>query len=248
MRVAGGEIEMAVRADGAGRAGGDAELAFKTRIKVKRLGVGRDLGRDDNRSEQHEAAEARMNHIAMDAHLPETGCHRDRFVGNDPKPAGVPAIGLHRKSGGAPVDRADAGCVECPHDPPRDVVHLVARVMKFEIGNRAHRRADIFPVHPAHDTDQRLAGRKQRESVASMGGEIGMIDRHEADIVGSGFEAQGPQPIRVQDSRRPRVFRERRANALHSRVIGKLHHGDLHKPVYTATYAGVAPARGLRRT
>jgi len=81
-----------------------------------------------------------------------------------------------------------------------------------------------------------------------MGGEIGMIDRHEADIVGSGFEAQGAQPICVQSSWPRRVFRERGANALHSRVIGKLHHGDLHKPVYTATYACVARARGLRRT
>ena len=199
MRVAGGEIEMAVRADGAGRAGGDAQLAFKTRIKVERLGEVATSAATINRSEQDEAAEARMNHIAMDAHLPEAGGHRDRLVRNDPKPAGVPAIGLHRKSGGAAVDRADAGCVERPHDPPRDVVHLVTRVMKFEIGDRAHRRADIFPVHPAHDADQRLAGRKQRESVASMGGEIGMIDRHEADIVGSGFEAQGAQPLRVQE-------------------------------------------------
>ena len=136
MRVAGGEIEMAVRADGAGRAGGNAQLAFKTRIKVERLGVGRDLGRDDHRSEQDEAAEARMNHIAMDAHLPEAGSHRDRLVRNDPKPAGVPAIGLHRKSGGAAVDRADAVCVERPDDPPRDIVHLVGRVVKFEIGDR----------------------------------------------------------------------------------------------------------------
>jgi hypothetical protein len=48
-----------------------------------------------------------------------------------------------------------------------------------------------------------------------MGGEIGMIDRHEADIVGSGFEAQGAQPICVQSLWPRRVFRERGANALH---------------------------------
>ena len=105
---------MPVRADGAGRAGGNTQLAFKTGIKVEWLGVGRDLGRDDHRAEQNEAAEARMNHIAVDAHLAEAGGHRDRLVRDDPKPAGIPAIGFHRKTGGAAVDRADAGRVERP--------------------------------------------------------------------------------------------------------------------------------------
>ena len=109
--------------------------------------------------------------------------------------------------------------------------------MKFEIGDRAHRRADIFPVHPAHDADQGLAGPKQRENVTLVGGEVGMIDRHEADIVGASLKAQGTQPIRVQNLRRwRRVFWKRGADTLHGRVIGKLHHRDLHKSVYTATY------------
>ena len=70
-----------------------------------------------------------------------------------------------------------------------------------------------------------LAGWEQRENVASVGGEVRMIDRHEADIVGSGFKAQHAQPIRVQGQRRAcRVFRRCGAHALHRRMIGKLHH------------------------
>jgi hypothetical protein len=73
-----------------------------------------------------------------------------------------------------------------------------------------------------------------------------MIDRHEADIVGSGFKAHHAQPIRVQGQRRAcRVFRRCGAHALHRRMIGKLHHRQLHKSVYTDTYACIAPARGL---
>ena len=85
------------------------QFALKARIKIERLGVGSDLGSNDHGAEEDEAAEARMNHVAMDAHVPEAGGHRDRLMRNDPKLARLPAIGRHRKTGGAAIDGADAG-------------------------------------------------------------------------------------------------------------------------------------------
>ena len=82
-------------------------------------------------------------------------------------------------------------------------------------------RPDILPVHPAGEADQRLAGREQRNNIASMRCQVGMIDRYEADIVGAGFQAQAAQPIRIEEVRRRRFVLHNRAQALDSRVIGK---------------------------
>ncbi len=68
MRVARGKIKRAVRADCADGTRRHAQLAFQARVVIEFPRIRADLRADENRAEQNEIAEARMNHVAMYAH------------------------------------------------------------------------------------------------------------------------------------------------------------------------------------
>src|SRR5215470_7086569 len=72
VRVAGREIECAIRADRADRTGRNTELAFQARVVINRLIAHRYFGVHERRSEQDEVAEPGMDDIAMYAHMTET--------------------------------------------------------------------------------------------------------------------------------------------------------------------------------
>jgi hypothetical protein len=174
-----------------------------------------DLGGEQNRSQQDEVAELRMNDVAMDPHPAETRGHGHRLVGDDPDFPRKPAH-LHRKTARR-IHGPMAGLLESPDDLPADLVHMVGRLVKLEIRDGTLRAADRFAVHPADEADQRFRGRKCLEDVRPLIFEFAAEDRHEADIVGSRIENDPPQflrghPLSLRQGCPPAV-------SLHGRVI-----------------------------
>ena len=68
VRVARGEIECAIRTDRADRTRRHAQFAFQARVVIEFLRIRADLRADQKCAEQNEIAEARVNHVAMNAH------------------------------------------------------------------------------------------------------------------------------------------------------------------------------------
>ena len=96
VRIARGQVELAVRLDRPDRARRHAELALQARVvrgRPRRLGH---LGLEQDRPEQDEVAELGMDDVPMDAHHPQAGGHGHRLVGHHPHPV-RPAVGLHRE-------------------------------------------------------------------------------------------------------------------------------------------------------
>src|SRR5437899_11301443 len=149
MRVTGRKIELPVRADRAGWACSNAELAFETRVVGNRMGLLADFGVDQYGTEENEVAEFRMDYVPVDAHLPQTRSYCDRLVRDYPH-LRSPVIGFHGKPSRPAVDCADSELLQCRHDPPCHLVRLIRRMVEFEVGNRPRRRPNILPFHP-HD-------------------------------------------------------------------------------------------------
>src|SRR5262249_28304827 len=118
------------------------------------------LGIHEDRAEQHEVAELRMDDVAMDAHVSQAGRYRHRLVGDGPH-LGAPAIGLHGKSSGAAIHCANPFFFQCGRNSTPDVVDLVGRVVKLYVGNRPRRRTDVLTIHLEDEADQGLCRREQ---------------------------------------------------------------------------------------
>src|SRR5262249_13725167 len=130
----------------------DAELAFDARVVVDGPGLLRDLGVDEDRAEQYEVAEFRVDDIPVDTHPPQAGGHGDRLVADDPGLAGI-SVHLHGKAHRW-VDRLDSLRLERGDDPVGDLVDVLADLVELQIGDRSRRAAHRLAVHPADDADE----------------------------------------------------------------------------------------------
>ncbi len=188
MRVAGGEVEGAVHADGLDRAGGDAELAIEAGRVVERLGQRVDFAVDDDGAEQDEAAETRMDDVAVEAHLSEAGRLRDRLVGNDAH-AGRIGLRFHREGGGG-IDRAEAHFFQPAHGFPRNMIHIVISLVEFLVRDRADGGAHSVSVHPDDEADERFRAGEERADPCLLVCDGGIGNRDEAAIVRAAVEHQ----------------------------------------------------------
>ena len=82
--------------------------------------------------------------------------------------------------------------------PPRHVVDLVARVMKFRVGDRPRRAAHIVAIHSQHKTDEAARGRESPLNVWPLLRQRRTINFHKADVLRTGCETQPPQPGGVE--------------------------------------------------
>src|SRR5437764_14775918 len=97
------------------------------------MGILGDFCIQQYRSQQNKIAELGMNHVAMNPHLSETGCYRDRLVGDHPH-FRSPTISFHWKPNSSAVDRANPKLFQCRDDSASHFVGFVCRVMELEIG------------------------------------------------------------------------------------------------------------------
>ena len=158
--VAGREVEAAIHADRFHRTGGDAKLAVEAGGVVERHRDFVEGAVDDDGAEQDEAAEARMDDVAVKPHAPEPGRLRNRFMRDHPH-AGRIGLRFHRE-GGRRIDRADAHILETAHGAARDMVHLVIGLVELFVHDRADGGSHRVAVHADDETDKRLRAGKQR--------------------------------------------------------------------------------------
>src|SRR5258708_4073564 len=102
-----------------------------------------------------------MNHIAMNAHLSESGSDRDRFVGHQPDSWTLKFHGKSRRR----IKGPNAAPFQYPYDPARHLIGVVARVMEFDVCGRARRVADVLAIHAANNADRSARGRKSAQNV-----------------------------------------------------------------------------------
>lgn len=62
--------------------------------------------------------------------------------------------------------------------------------MKLEVGDAARGAAHVFGVHAQHDDHERARLRKRAQNIGAIFGEIRMIHRHDAGVLGARFERQ----------------------------------------------------------
>ena len=101
MRVARGQVELAVGRDGADRARRHAELAGQAWVVIDGLVVPRGFRTDQNRPQEDKIAELRVNHIAVDAHHAQPRGDGDGLYARRPTsfpasgrpPSGTPSAG-----------------------------------------------------------------------------------------------------------------------------------------------------------
>ncbi len=208
MREAGGEIERAVRPDGADRTGRDAELAFEAGVVVDRMVVVVDFDIDEHGAQQHEVAEFRMDQVAVNAHVAEPSLDRDRLVRDDPRRV-ARLIHLHGEAHGG-IDGANVARLELGDDVCADLVDLVARSMEFEIGDRSRRTAHRFARHAHDKAEQRPGPGIVAEDLVALRIEAGAVDFDEAEF-GTAIERQLAKPRRIDRRRRAR-FRPRQGS------------------------------------
>ncbi len=80
-----------------------------------------------------------------------------------------------------------------PRDPAAHLVALVAGVMKFDVGDRPRRRADVVAIHPHDEGDQRPCARQDTEDLVPLLGDLGALEPNEADIVRARVKAERAQ-------------------------------------------------------
>jgi hypothetical protein len=180
-----------VRSDGAHRAGRDAELALQARFIGDRRPLLRRREIGDDRAQQDEVAEPRMNHVPVQAHPAEAGGDRDGLVRHDPGSSGGP-LQLHRESGRR-VDCAVPSVDQCTDDAAADPIALVDGVVELQLGEGARWSPDAARVHAHHVRDERARARERGEHLGALIGHLRAVDAHEADVGGARLEAQRPQ-------------------------------------------------------
>jgi hypothetical protein len=135
----------------------------------------------ENRSQEDEVPEFRVDYVAVDPYLAEARSHGYGLVGDDPDLIGI-AVHFHWKAHRG-VQRPDAPLFQRRHNPPRDLVRLVAGMMELHVRHGAGGAADGLPVHPHHETDQRPRVGKHAQDVLPLVRDLGSPDLDEADIV-----------------------------------------------------------------
>jgi hypothetical protein len=141
-----------------------------------------------------------MDDVAVDAHHAEPGSHCDGLVGHHPDAAGV-AVHLHRKRRRR-VQGAVAGVLQGPGDPMRGLVDDLPAAVELLIGRAASGGAHVVAVHPHHQRDVAPGPGQRGLDVLTLGGQFGIVDGGERDVIGAGRQTQLPQPLGVDDTRR----------------------------------------------
>src|SRR5262249_19470951 len=80
---------------------------------------------------------------------------RDGFVRHNPDGASIGLVHLHGKAHGR-IHGADSASLEFGNDRRGDVVHFVARTMKFEVRDGTGSAAYWLPSHPYQEAQQRF--------------------------------------------------------------------------------------------
>ena len=137
-----------------------------------------------------------VDDVAVDAHPSETGGDRDGLMRDDPHlvgPTGRFHRKAHRRIGGAHATR-----LKRENDAARDVIALIGRMMKFEVGGGTRGAADIFAIHPDDEGDERSSEGKGGENVVALIVERRLCQRDETNVVGAGLESDVADRLRVE--------------------------------------------------
>ena len=150
---------------------------------VQRPAIGTDVGVDQDRAEQDEVPESRMDDVAVDAHDTETGCNGDRFVGHHPDSAWE-AVHFHRE-GRRWVQRPVPAILQDASDLARGFIEDFAAAMKLLICHTARRRSDVLTIHLDHQGDIAARPGQRLLHMRDFRGQRGVVDGGERDVVGS---------------------------------------------------------------
>lgn len=203
MRGAGQRVEGAVLCDGADGAGGDAQLAVDARVVVQRLPVLAHLRVHQDGHEQDEAAELRVDDVAVQAHHTEPGGRRDRLVCHHPDPLAGEAVHLLGEADGR-IECAASGVLEGLGDAAGGMVGLLVGLVELLVGHAAGGGAAVVAVHPDRHRDQGAGAGQRGLYVLALTGQVGVVQADRGDVVRPGRQAQLAQPGRVDHRRRAR--------------------------------------------
>ena len=177
-----------------------AQLALQARVVVDRLVVGGRLGVDQDRAQQDEVAELRVDDVAVDAHVPRPAATATGLCETTQILPGKRSISIGKPIAGF---TARTPCVfQGRHDLAGDLVDVIAGVVEFQVGDRAGRAADRLPVHPADEAEERLGRREGTQDVVPLVVQGRAADLDQAGVVGPAVQAQLTQPRRIEGLRR----------------------------------------------
>lgn len=191
----GAEVEAAVRLRCKHRARSNAQLAFHAGIVVNRSIVGRRLGADENRAQQHETSILRMNDAAVQTNLPQPPSDRNRLVRNrpgSPRQVSLHGKGSHRIAGG------NAMLLQPSHDAARYRIHVIVAGMKLVVGNRADGTPDRLAVEPHHKGKERLGARECGQDMVALIVKLRAAQFHQSGIICATFPRKLLEPRGVE--------------------------------------------------
>ena len=176
-----------------------------------------------------------MDDVSVDAHDAETGGNSDRLVGHHPD-AAREAVHLHRE-GRRRVQRAVTAIFQSAGDLTRRFIENLAAAMEFLIGHTARRRSDVLAIHLDDQRDIAAGAGQRLLDMRDLRRQFWIIHRGERHIVGSGSQADRPEPVGVDDFGSRRSIDSIGDHFPYGRVLGKTA-GQLRRhPRYSRLYS-----------
>jgi hypothetical protein len=71
-------------------------------------------------------------------------------------------------------------------DAPGDLIAVVSRVVKFDIGGGSRRASNVLAIHPDDERNERSREGKSRKYIAALIVKRRIVERDEANVVGAG--------------------------------------------------------------
>src|SRR6516165_3787914 len=105
--------------------------------------------------------------------------------------------------------------------------------MKLLVGDAARRRADVVAVRLHDQRDVALRSRQCGLDMLELGGQIGVVDAGERDVVGAGGQAYLAQPVGVENAGFAPLARP---HLQHRGMLGQSSGKSFHHAEYSTQY------------
>jgi hypothetical protein len=158
------------------------------------LSVSFDLDVGEHRAQNHEVPEFRVDQVAVNPHVTETGFDRDRLVRDDP---GHGLMHLHGEAHGR-IHCANAARFELGDDFRADVGDLVTGAMELEIGDGSRSTAHRLAGHTHHKAHKRLGPGLMAQDLIPLRVEARAADLDKSRIIRAAFDGELAECRRVK--------------------------------------------------